>query len=197
MKNVLHVGCGAKSVVGQIAVFAAGEWSETRLDIDPAAAPDIVASMTDMPAVPDESQDAVFSSHNLEHLFPHELRAALSEFRRVLRPGGFLLVLVPDIQKAAAAIAAGKAEAPLYISDSGPVTPMDVLYGHRPSIGAGQVHMAHRNGFVVVTLLAALERAGFVAVHAKRTDHDLVGMAYKDHRPAGSPRLLGNPAPPA
>src|SRR3546814_7773305 len=103
-------------------LFAADRWGETRLDIDPAVAPDVVASMTAMPMVPEASHDAVFSSHNLEHLFPHELRAALAEFRRVLKPGGFVLAMVPDIQKAAAAIAAGQGHLPLYVSPSGPIT---------------------------------------------------------------------------
>jgi ubiquinone/menaquinone biosynthesis C-methylase UbiE len=191
MKKVLHVGCGQKRLVGQNPVFPEGEWRETRLDIDPSVGPDIVSSMTAMPMLPDDCQDAVYSAHNLEHLFPHELRAALSEFRRVLKPGGFALVLVPDIQAAAAAIAAGKGRLPLYVSASGPITPFDVLYGHRASIEHGHIHMAHRNGFVIATLLEALEQAGFTAVHAKRTGMELAGMAYKDHRPAGSPRLSG------
>lgn len=189
MKKVLHVGCGPQRIVGNYPLFPGGGWSETRLDIEPSVHPDIVASMTDMPMVPGDSHDAVFSSHNLEHLFPHELAAALSEFRRVLKPGAFLLVIVPDIQKAATAIAEGKGHLPLYTADSGPITPFDIVYGHRPSIARGKVYMAHRNGFVVATLLASLQHAGFTAVHAKRKTYDLVGMAYKDHRPAESPAL--------
>ncbi len=195
MKKVLHVGCGRKSIVGHFGVFRAGEWAETKLDIEPSVEPDIVASMTDMAMVADASHDAVFSSHNLEHLFPHELRLALEEFRRVLTSGGFLLVLVPDIQKAAAAIAAGDWHRALYESDSGPITPLDVLYGHRASIARGQPHMAHRNGFVISSLLASLEAAGFAGVHAKRSAYDLVAMAYKDRRPAESPYLNGLWAP--
>jgi ubiquinone/menaquinone biosynthesis C-methylase UbiE len=195
MKRVLHVGCGPQTVVGRHPVFRAGEWEETRLDIEPSVRPDIVASMTEMPMVADASHDAVFSSHNLEHLFPHELRLALSEFRRVLTPGGFLLVMVPDIQKAAAAIAAGDWRTALYESDSGPITPLDVLYGHRASIARGRSHMAHRNGFVIASLLAWLEAAGFKNAHAKRSAYDLIAMAYKDHRPADSPHLAGRMAP--
>jgi SAM-dependent methyltransferase len=192
MKIVLHVGCGPKSVLGAFPLFPARTWRETRLDIDPAVRPDSVASMTDMPMVSDASHDAIFSSHNLEHLFPHELRAALAEFRRVLKPGGYLCALVPDVQKAAAAIADGRGREPLYISGSGPITAWDILYGHRRSIEKGKVYMAHRNGFVVSTLLEALEQAGLVAAHAKRSGYDLIGMAYKDYRPADSPRLRGH-----
>jgi SAM-dependent methyltransferase len=42
---------------------------------------------------PDRSQDAVHSSHCLEHI--HDYRAALAEWFRVLKIGGFLVVTVP------------------------------------------------------------------------------------------------------
>ena len=45
--------------------------------------------MTDMPAVEDAYVDAVFSSHNIEHLYAHEVAEALSEFKRVLNEDGF------------------------------------------------------------------------------------------------------------
>ncbi len=42
---------------------------------------------------PDESQDAVYSSHVLEHIPNWEL--ALQEWFRVLRVGGFMIIVVP------------------------------------------------------------------------------------------------------
>ena len=65
-------------MVGRSNLFPPGKWVETRLDIDPSVKPDVVASMTDMSSVPDASCHAVYSSHNLEHLFPHELQQALA-----------------------------------------------------------------------------------------------------------------------
>jgi len=47
-------------------------WKEIRLDIDPANAPDILGTMLDMPAVADGSVDAIYSSHNIEHLYPDD-----------------------------------------------------------------------------------------------------------------------------
>jgi SAM-dependent methyltransferase len=45
-------------------------------------------------AVPDESQDFVIASHIIEHLA--NPLAMLMEIHRVLRPGGFLILLLPD-----------------------------------------------------------------------------------------------------
>jgi len=59
----------------------------------------IQAPATDLSAVPDGSVDVVFCSNLLEHL-PDKAAVlqALSECRRVLRPGGRLLVLQPNIR---------------------------------------------------------------------------------------------------
>jgi hypothetical protein len=42
--------------------------NQIRLDINPAAAPAVISSMTDMAAVATASVQAVFTSHNIEHL---------------------------------------------------------------------------------------------------------------------------------
>lgn len=57
-------------------------------------APDILADGHRLPTVPDASVDFVAASHVIEHL--HNPIAALLEWRRVLRPGGKLLLFVPD-----------------------------------------------------------------------------------------------------
>lgn len=171
-RTVLHVGCGmADPAKLPAAFFPSGEWQELRLDIDPGVAPDIVASITDMSAVPTGSVQAVWSAHNLEHLFPHEVPLALAEFHRVLAPGGFALVTMPDLQQVAALVAEGKLEDAAYMSAMGPISAIDMLYGHRASIASGNHFMGHRGGFVATSLAAYLERAGFQAVRVQRDGH--------------------------
>ncbi|NBZ86244.1 class I SAM-dependent methyltransferase [Stagnihabitans tardus] len=171
-RTVLHVGCGmADPAKLPAAFFPAGEWSECRLDIDPGVAPDIVASITDMSVVPTGSVQAVWSAHNLEHLFPHEVPLALSEFHRVLAPGGFVLVTMPDLQQVAALVAEGRLEDAAYMSAMGPISAIDMLYGHRASIASGNHFMGHRGGFVATSLASHLERAGFQAVRVQRDGH--------------------------
>jgi len=48
---------------------------------------------------PDASFKGAFTEHVMEHLFSHEVVAVMSEFRRVLKPGGVLRVTVPDLGK--------------------------------------------------------------------------------------------------
>ena len=71
MQTFLHVGCGPKRKEKTTRGFNTPNWAEIRLDIDPSAAPDITGTMTDMSGVASASVDAVFSSHNIEHLYPH------------------------------------------------------------------------------------------------------------------------------
>lgn len=167
---LLHVGCGPARKEHTTPAFQAAEWREVRLDIDPAVGPDVVASMLDMYAVPDATVDAVYSSHNIEHLYPHEVPVALAEFFRVLNPDGLLVLTCPDLQSICWRVAEGAADQPAYISPAGPIAPLDMLYGHRPHLAAGNLFMAHRFGFTLDTLAAHLRAAGFSSVVGKRYD---------------------------
>ena len=155
----LHVGCGLKSK--QYTPFADKNWREIRLDIDASVQPDLVGTMTDLSSVADHSVDAVFSSHNIEHLYPHDVPIALAEFKRVLKPDGFLLITCPDLQSVCALVAADKLTEPAYQSGQGPISPIDILYGHRAAMQAGNLYMAHRCGFTRKVLSATLQIAGF------------------------------------
>jgi SAM-dependent methyltransferase len=171
LRSLLHVGCGpADPRKLPPAFFAPGEWHEVRLDIDPGVAPDILGSITDMAAVATASFDAVWSAHNIEHLFAHEVPLALREFRRVLRPGGFALITLPDLQRVAELVAQDRLTEPAYVSPAGPIAPLDMLYGHGAAIAAGNPFMAHRTGFTARSLEAALVAARFDSVRVVRDE---------------------------
>ncbi len=162
----LHVGCGPQSQFGT--PFADKAWNEIRLDIDSSVRPDVVGTMTDMAAVGDCAVDAVYSSHNIEHLYPHEVPIALEEFRRVLKPEGFVLITCPDLQSVCRLVAENKLCDPAYESGIGPITPLDILYGHRASLQAGNLYMAHRCGFTAKVLGETLRQAGFLSAVKSR-----------------------------
>lgn len=169
MSTFLHVGCGPKRKEQTTAGFRS--WNELRLDIDPAAQPDITGTMTDMSAVPTASVDALFSSHNIEHLYPHEVPVALAEFKRVLTPTGFVVITCPDLQAVCALIADDKLTEPAYSSPAGPIAPLDILYGHRPQMAQGNLFMAHHCGFTKKVLAATLEVGGFATIATFRRGH--------------------------
>ncbi len=176
---VLNVGCGYRSSQGLHSSFQSSEWRELRLDINPAVQPDILCSMLDMTPVAGGSIDAIWSSHNLEHLYRHEVPVALREFLRVLRPGGFALLTLPDLQTIAELIVDDALEAEAYRSPSGPITPLDMIYGHTPSLAQGNQHMAHKTGFTARTLGELLTGAGFDQVTLRRDGFALWARAVK------------------
>lgn len=181
-KTLLHVGCGTAPKSRLPMCFQEEQWEEIRLDIDPRVKPDIVASLTDMSVVPSISADAVWSSHNLEHLESHQVPAALLEIRRVLKPGGFVLITLPDLTTVASLIAQGKATEVIYNSPAGPITPLDMLFGHQASLERGKAYMAHRTGFTSSMLQSSLVKAGFSEVRVtKGAAYDLWAIAVKNN----------------
>ena len=167
MGSLLHVGCGGEPIPD----WAQGKYVEVRLDIDERHAPDIVASMTDMGDI--GPFNVIYSSHSLEHLYPHDVDTALREFHRVLDDGGFAVILVPDLEDVR------PTEDVILNAPCGPITGLDMIYGLRSAL-ANQPHMAHRTGFTSDTLRAALERAGFSGVLVQRMNHyNLMAVASK------------------
>ena len=168
-KTILHVGPGHRNNGAKLPVaFQSSEWQEIRLDIDPANEPDIVGSMLDMAAVADASVDAIYSAHNIEHVYAHEVPQVLKEFLRVLKPDGFLVVTCPDLQTVCQLVAEDKLGDAAYTSQAGPITPLDILYGHGAALAAGHHYMAHKTGFTLKTLTQALHAAGFATSAGRR-----------------------------
>lgn len=162
MRVVLIAGCGEE---GQ--QWRDQDWRVVRLDIDPRTNPDVVGDMTSLGDI--GPYDAVACNNALEHLYPHQVHTALCEFYRVLKPGGHVVIQVPDLQD---------------------VRPTDDII---PEIGMSGLHlfygdparledapyMAHHCGFVEGTLRAAMERAGFKATMKRLPCHQLMGVGEK------------------
>ena len=181
MKIFLHVGCGhlnKSSCLG----FENDNWKEIRLDIDKNVNPDIVGTLTDMKSVDTGSVDAIYSSHNIEHIFPHEVPIALREFYRVLKEDGIVVITCPDLQSAGKALTQDKLFETLYESPMGPVTAFDVLFGHRKTTADGNVFMIHKGGFTYSTLDMAFYKAGFKARCGKRVAFALYLVAFKQKK---------------
>jgi predicted SAM-dependent methyltransferase len=163
-KTLLHVGCGPKRKADTTSGFNTPDWMELRLDIDPNVQPDVTGTITDISAVADGAVQAVFSNHNIEHLYPHEVPVALAEFHRVLDDEGFVVITCPDLQSVCALVAQDKLTEAAYTAPAGPIAPLDILYGYRPAMARGNLFMAHRCGFTQKVLGSRLQGAGFAAI---------------------------------
>lgn len=164
--SVLHLGCGKQPLP---------EWvddrDETRLDINPAARPDVVASILDVGPI--GPFDVVYSSHVLEHVYPHQTEQALRESRRVLKDGGYAVHIVPDTEDVE------PTEDVLYESEAGPVTGADLFYGMR-SMVVGNPYMAHHNRFTRHNLARDMVNAGFSKVLVRRMSaYNLIAVGIK------------------
>ncbi|SMP52285.1 Methyltransferase domain-containing protein [Desulfonatronum zhilinae] len=173
LKTVLHVGPGhPKSGAKLPSGFQAQTWQEIRLDIDPANQPDIIGSMQDMHAVADESMNAVYSAHNIEHVHAFEVPQVLKEFLRVLKPEGFLVITCPDLQAVCTLVVQDKLTDPCVSL----TRRSDHALGHplRPRTSPGcrcHHYMAHKCGFTLRSLTLALQEAGFQTMAGKRRLH--------------------------
>ncbi|HTR00966.1 MAG TPA: methyltransferase domain-containing protein [Candidatus Acidoferrum sp.] len=186
MNTLLHVGCGNARIQHTTAGFNDGTWRELRVDINPAVKPDVLGSMLDMSSVADASVNAVYSSHSIEHLYPHEVPQALAEFLRVLKHDGFAVFTCPDLQSICQLVAEDKLLEPAYEVPAGKITPLDMLYGFRRDLALGNVWMAHHSGFTRSSLTAILKENGFgsVLVMARNfaPHYDLWAIAGKSAR---------------
>ena len=179
-KLVRHVGCGPPNPAKLYRRFRGPEWREIRFDISEDNQPDVVGDMLDMHAIASNSMDAVYSSHNIEHLHAHQVPVALKEFLRVLKPDGLVVLTCPDLGAVATVILEGGPTTTAYESPSGPITPLDIIYGFGRAIARGNLFMAHKTGFTAQSLADAFAKAGFNRVRATTGDcFDLWLAAYK------------------
>ncbi|MEK6208863.1 MAG: methyltransferase domain-containing protein [Pseudomonadota bacterium] len=86
-KRLLNVGCG---------LHFHPDW--VNVDVVPASSGVIAADVRKGLPFPDEVFDAVYCSHVLEHLPRQEAASLLRHTHRVLRPGGVIRVVVPDLE---------------------------------------------------------------------------------------------------
>ena len=116
------------------------------LDISPEHHPDIVADITHMPQIADDSCSEVAASHVLEHLAWPDSFAALAEMARILRCGGILRLAVPDLRLLAEMLCRG--ENPFFC--------VGMAYGN----GGNKKIDCHHFGFTADMLLDILTSLG-------------------------------------
>ena len=182
-KKFLHVGCGMKNI--SQTPFMNTSWEEVRFDIDEKVDPDVIGSITNMNMIKNDSFDAIYSSHNIEHLYHHEVLIALKEFKKKLKPNGFILITCPDLISVCSLVVENKLLDPIYESGKGPIAPIDIIYGHRESLRLGNHYMSHKSGFTENSLLTNLKYSGYCQVVSKTrsSEFDIWALATVQELP--------------
>jgi predicted SAM-dependent methyltransferase len=125
---------------------------------------DICWDVTKGIPIADASVDGVYSEHCIEHLDFRDGAALLAECRRVLRPGGTIRIIVPDVELYArryVALLDGVSDEPMPLHEFDGV---DGLYTPAMSVNRIFQEFGHRFIYDFATLQAMLERNGFVDV---------------------------------
>lgn len=108
----------------------------------------------------DDSADVIYSSHTLEHLSPGEGLRFIRECHRVLKPGGVIRIVVPDLRACVERYRAGKLSS-LEFLDALAVDPVLPSDGRFKRLLAPHVRFPHRCMYDAETLLSRMRGAGF------------------------------------
>ena len=138
------------------------------VDANPRTKPDIVA---ELPPIPAECRDAAAFEliHVLEHFYLWDARELLKEFFAALRPGGELILELPNLMSAIETLAGTNGR-------RGDNWSMWVLYGDprrsNPLFG-------HRWGWTPETLSEELRAAGFSTIRLERPRHHVPARDFR------------------
>jgi hypothetical protein len=88
----------------------------------------------------------------------------------------------PDLEVVADAIREKGLDGVIYQSGMGPITALDMIYGHTGKVSGGNRFMAHHTGFTADTRTKALRARGFLGVAVNRLDYSLWATGHKPDR---------------
>lgn len=149
MKTVikLNIGCGNSKIVEDF----------RGLDVRSTPITEYVTPAYDLSLFEDESIDAIYSRHTLEHLTQEEARRALKEWCRVLKVGGTVQIIVPDlIYHARQFLVAYKNNDTKNLEHA-----MASFYGWRDISRGGAAEDSHKWGYTEKSLLTSIKTSGF------------------------------------
>lgn len=157
----LNIGCGNKRLPGY-----------TGVDAVPRPAADIVAPANKIPLA-DGVADEVMAIHLVEHILPWELKETLTEWHRLLAPGGLLVLELPDLLKCCKNILAGR---------TGKHPDQLGMWGLFGDNRLEDTYMLHRWSYTFATLSPIVASVGFVKVTERETRFHPAGRGIRDFR---------------
>lgn len=180
--SVLNVGGNSKAI--ELPGCFKG-WRHDLLDIDPTGDPDVLCDARNLWTLPVRTYDAVYCSHNLEHLYHHDVIKVLKGFRMVLKKSGFVYIRVPDMHSVLQTMIEKQMDIDdvLYQSPAGPIRISDVIYGYQPQIEqSGNDYFAHKTGFTEKSLSKIVSDNGFpyIFTDVRATSYEVMAVAFMD-----------------
>lgn len=157
----LHLGCGKRFLPGFVHIDAV-DYPHV----------DHVATIDNLSFIQTDSVDLIYNCHVLEHFKRRDVERVLSEWHRVLKPGGTLRVSVPDFSKLCE----------VYQRENKLDLVIGALFGRQDYL-----YNIHYNVFDFISLSKSLDQAGFVNVRYydwRQTEHagiDDFSQAYIPH----------------
>lgn len=162
----LNLGCGRSVRDG---------WYNVDAVISPRAPrpPDLLCDVRKIP-LPDSCATDIEAIHLWEHLYRWECDDVIVEWRRLLRPGGLLVMEMPDLFKACQNVVDGRKgkrhpDQLNYWALWGDPRDRDPL-------------MVHHWGWTFTTLAPFLAEKGFTGMREEPTQYHSVGREYRDFR---------------
>lgn len=151
----INFACGKQTWDGWFCIDAVQHAKATRpLDLVYAAEFDSEGALIDRIPLPDGCADEVHGYHCIEHVFAWEASALVAEWKRMLKPGGLLVIECPNIALAAKNLIAGERESLWFFPFYGDPS-------HRDP------YMCHKNGFTTASLSRLIADAGFMSIEFK------------------------------
>ena len=179
-QTFLQINAGGQITGETLPLFRSTEWSNASPawidELQPIGQGDHALSSGN-----GKSIQAIFLNHYLPCCYTHEVPALLNHCLTSLSDTGFLIITCPDFITIAHEILAHGLTHPSYSSAAGPIAPIDMIFGHRPTLAEGHTAMAHHSGYTQSSLVALLSEAGFKSVRAlaRPEQFELVAVATK------------------
>lgn len=136
--------------------------------------PEILADMRSIP-LPDACADELMCIHGIEHVLPWEADVALAEWRRLLNPGGLLVIECPDLIKCCQNVLSGYTVPGKHPDQYG-------LWGLYGNTEERDPFMTHRYAYSPASLSAKLRAAGFVDIAEGVPEWHAGGRQQRDMR---------------
>ena len=153
----LNIGCGAKLWKGFVNIDFPGNWSGLR--------PDVECDVRKL-TLPDNYADSAYAIHVFEHFYRWEAESVLIEWKRVLKPGGKLILELPCLDKVIGRFLDA-------VEHKTPITDQQTMWRLYGDPYYKDPNMVHKWCYPVGELIPIMQEVGFNDVHYEEAKYHL------------------------